>query len=156
MLAGVLMSEDSRASSVQPFIPVCVVKVPMGVNQVFDRIRANACKGIGNSRTSACKSGIYEELTVVTGKDGDISTSAHENTYVATQSPDSDRGVCCVFPSFLHETWCRDYFRPSKDQVWSQQPYGSGKASGCEKLTARQTVTNFVGHWNLQHVCMSA
>jgi len=100
MLARVLMGKDLRASRVQPFIPICVVKVPVSVDKVFDWVGANARKSVSNLQTSACKSGIDEKLTVPAGKDRDISASTHENAYVAAQSLHRNGGTRCAVPSF--------------------------------------------------------
>jgi len=47
--------------------------------------------------------GVDKKLTVVTGKDGDISTSAHENAYVAAKFLDGDSSGCGSFAGGLHE-----------------------------------------------------
>src|SRR5215470_15451394 len=102
MLAGVLMRQNSRPSGVQPFIPVGMVEVPVSVDKVLDWIGANARESFGNLRTSTCKSGIDEELTVSAGEDSDISTSTHENVYVPAQPLDDDSRTRCRTPRFLN------------------------------------------------------
>ena len=48
MLAGVLMGQNCRPSGVQPFIPIGMVEVPVSVDKVLNRVRANALESFGN------------------------------------------------------------------------------------------------------------
>jgi hypothetical protein len=50
MLVGVLMRDDGRALRIQPLIAVGVIEVPMRVDQVLDRIAAEAIGGFQNAR----------------------------------------------------------------------------------------------------------
>jgi hypothetical protein len=127
MLAGVLMSQNSRPSGVQPFIPIGVVEVPVSIDKVLDWIGANV--RFGNLRTSTSKSGIDEELTVAAREDSDISTSTHENAYVPAQPLDGDRGPCGFVPRFPHETRRGDNFCSGEECSRNEQPRSS-KASG--------------------------
>jgi hypothetical protein len=115
--------------------------MPVRIDEVLNWIGANASESIRDFGTCASKTRVDEELTVPTGKYGDISTSAHENAYVAAQSLDGDSGACGFVPRFLYETGSGDDFCPGEECAWSEQSYGTSKASGCEKATARYTAT---------------
>src|SRR5260370_42124177 len=103
MLSCVLVSKNGCTSGVQPFVAVGMVEVPVSVDEVLDRIGANRCKRLGNPWTRAGKAGINEELIVATGKDRNISTSAHEDAYVAAEVLHSDGSGRRCFPG------CFDY-----------------------------------------------
>src|SRR5262249_9049309 len=115
VLAGVLVSQNGCARSVQPFIPIGVVEVPVRVDQVLDWIGANARESVGNLRAGAGKSGIANKLTVATGKHGDIASSAHQNAHVVAESLHCDRGAGCSFSCFFYETGGRHRVRKGKD-----------------------------------------
>jgi hypothetical protein len=50
MLVGVLMGDDGRPFRIQPLVAVRVIEVPMRVDQVLDRIAAEAIGGFQNAR----------------------------------------------------------------------------------------------------------
>jgi len=60
-----------RALAVQPLIAVGVVEVPMGVDQVVDRIEAEAVLCFQDARTRRSDT-IDEHLAVGAGQDGDV------------------------------------------------------------------------------------
>src|SRR5580693_4048453 len=97
------MSENNRTRRVQPFVAIGVVKVPMRVDEVLDRVGADGCKRVGDLGTGAGKASIDKELTVATGKHGDISSSAHQDAHVAAEFLHGDSSGCGCFPGCLHE-----------------------------------------------------
>src|SRR6202007_859716 len=76
MLSCVRVREDGCACGVQPFVTVGMVKVPMRVDQVLDRIGADLCQCGCGFWTRTRITAVDEHLTVPAGKDGDISTCA--------------------------------------------------------------------------------
>src|SRR5260370_779826 len=66
VLSRVRVRENNCTGRVQPFVAIGVVKVPMRVDEVLDRIGADGCKRVGDLWTGAGKASIDEELTVAT------------------------------------------------------------------------------------------
>src|ERR1700681_2085898 len=85
MLARVLLCQDARSGSVQPFVTSGVIEVPVSVYQLFDGIRINARQRCGNMRPRRDDFSINEELSVGAGEDGDISARAQKNADVAAK-----------------------------------------------------------------------
>jgi hypothetical protein len=98
------MATNGCTLGVQPFVAIGMVKVPMCVDQVLDRVGVDWCKGGCNLWTRTRKTGVDKQLTVAAGKDGDISASAHEDAYVAAEFLDDDGSGCCCFSRCLYES----------------------------------------------------
>ena len=96
MPSGLLVGEDGRAFAMQPLIAVGMVEVPMGIDQVLDRVGAEACEGLRDARTRGRNAGIHQKLAVSTGEDSDIAAGAFEHTHVAAQPVDLDRRFGCL------------------------------------------------------------
>ena len=58
MLVGVLVGDDGRPFRIQPLVAVCVIEVPMRVDQVLDRIAAEAIGGFQDARAGYGDPGI--------------------------------------------------------------------------------------------------
>src|SRR5215469_13820406 len=103
------MGKDGCASGVQPLVAIGVIKVPMRVDEVLDRIGTNRGQRVSNFWTRTGKAGIGQQLTVPTGENRDISTGPHQNVYVAAEFLDRDgagggRSACCLYkPVILSE-----------------------------------------------------
>jgi hypothetical protein len=65
----------------------------MGVDQVADRIVAKAADGLQDPWTRRGDAGIYEYFAVRSREDGDIATGAFENTDIAAELVDGNRGL---------------------------------------------------------------
>src|SRR5215467_9340549 len=90
------MGENGCASRVQPLVAVGVVEVPMRVDQMLDWVgtdrRECGCDFWARTRIS----GVDEQFTFPTVKDGNISTRAQEDTDIAAKllHVDSSVGRC--------------------------------------------------------------
>jgi len=73
MLGGVLMGDDDGSLGVQPCIAVGMVEVPVGVDQMPDRIAAKAIGRLEDSYARYGDPSIDEDLTVRPRQHGDIS-----------------------------------------------------------------------------------
>ena len=103
VLAGVFMGEDGRTLRVQPLIAVGMIEVPMRVDQMLDRIGAEAVCGFENPRAGRGDPGVDEHLAVAAGQDGDVAARALENADIAAQLVDLDRRLRRVVADQLHE-----------------------------------------------------
>ena len=84
------MGDNSGAFRIQPRIAVRMVEVPVGVDQVSDRIAAETIGSLQYSWARGCDAGIDEHLAVATGQDGNVAAGALENADVAAQLVDFD------------------------------------------------------------------
>src|SRR5260370_28314898 len=85
MLARVLVGKDAGSGLMDPLVAPGVVEVPVGVDQLLDRIGVDACDGLFDVWTGSDDFGIYEDLSIGAGENGDISTSAQEDTYISSK-----------------------------------------------------------------------
>src|SRR5438128_2129964 len=96
MLARVLVGENDCARGVQPFVTVGVVKVPVGVDEVCNRVGTNPGESVGDLGACTRKTGVDEKFSVAAWEDGDISAGAHENADVSTQRLHGDGSACSL------------------------------------------------------------
>ena len=68
-----------------PLIAVSVVKVPMCVDEVFDGIAIDGCKRFTDLWTRADVAGVNKKLAVGTGKNSNVPSCAHQDTYVPAE-----------------------------------------------------------------------
>lgn len=85
------MRDDRRAGSVQPGVAVGVVEVPMGVDQVPDRVGAERREGRGDLALRDADSSVDEELAVRAGQDGHVPARAGEDADVSAERLHVDR-----------------------------------------------------------------
>ena len=76
MFARVLVGKDAGSGLMDPLVAAGVVEVPVGVDQLLDGIGVDACDGLFDIWTGGDDFGIYEQLSIGAGENGDISTSA--------------------------------------------------------------------------------
>ena len=93
MLARILMGEDGRSFCIQPPVTVRMIEVPMGVDQMADRIIAQAVDGLQDPQTRCGDASIYEYFAVRSGEDSDIAAGTFKYTDIVTELVDSDRGL---------------------------------------------------------------
>ena len=72
MLARVLVGENGCTGGVQPFVTVSVVKMPVGVDEVLDRIGTNPGESVGDLGACTRKTSVDEKFSVAAWEDGDI------------------------------------------------------------------------------------
>src|SRR5258708_26982901 len=80
MLTGVLIGQNAYPFRLQPLSAVRVIEMPVGVDQMSDRIAAEAVRCLQDSRAGCGESAIDEHLAVATGQDSDIAAGAVEET----------------------------------------------------------------------------
>jgi hypothetical protein len=56
------MRKNGRACRVQPFVSVCVVEVPVRIDEVLYRTRVDRCEGVAYLDTRAGIAGINQKL----------------------------------------------------------------------------------------------
>src|SRR5215469_9680557 len=84
------MGNNGCAFRIQPRIAVRVVEVPVGVDQMSDRITAKTVGSLQYPFARGGDSGVDEHLAIAAGQDRDITPGALEDAYVATQFVDLD------------------------------------------------------------------
>ena len=80
--------------------------MPVGVDQMSDRIAAEAVGGLQDSGTGCGDSGIDEHLAIGTGQDSDIAARALENADVAAQPMDLDGRLGGVITDQIYDIAC--------------------------------------------------
>src|SRR5262249_33670255 len=78
MLVGVLMCDDGGSLGIQPCVAVSMVEVPVGVDEVPDRIAAEAVGRLEDSWARCRNPSIDEDLAVAAGQDRDVAAGAVE------------------------------------------------------------------------------
>src|SRR5579864_1181255 len=76
--AGILVSQNACARLVQPIVAAGVIEVPVRVDELLDGVRIDAGKSRRNVRPRGEDFGIDEKLSVLTSKNGDVSTGAKQ------------------------------------------------------------------------------
>ena len=89
-LAGIFMSNYGCPCIVQPRIAVRMVKVPVSIDQMLDRIGADGCERITDFWTRTDITGVNKKLTVTTGQNGNVSSRTRKDAYVAAKFLDCD------------------------------------------------------------------
>ena len=128
----IFLGDDRRAFVMQPVISIGVIEVPVCVDQVPDRIAADARQRIGDRSARHCNSGINQQLSIRTGEHGDIATGAHQHADVSAQLLDGDlirrRGIFDVSHDSLV---CRQ-------ETLRRRQRGDGRETGrSHKMSAR-------------------
>src|SRR5713101_2239390 len=106
MPAGILMGQNGYPFRIQPLIAVRVIEMPVGVDQMSDRIAAEAVGDLEDSRAGCGDSGIDEHLAISAGQDSDIAARALENADVAAQHMDLDGRLGGVITDQIHDIAC--------------------------------------------------
>ena len=98
IFAGVLMSNDFGARFVEPGIAVGVIKVPMRIDEVRNRVGSESGKGLGHLRARYADAGIDQHLAIAPGNHGDISAGTFKHTDIAAKRVSVDgRGRSAIF-----------------------------------------------------------
>src|ERR1700684_4036078 len=72
VLSGVLLRGDGGADGMQPLVSICVVGVPVAVDQVPHRVWADGIKGSRYARPRYRETGVDEDLSVFAGQNRDV------------------------------------------------------------------------------------
>lgn len=99
----VFMRKDGGTLRVQPLIAVSVVEMPMGVDQVFDRIAAEAVDNAQNAWAGHSDSCIDEQLAVGTWKNSDIATRAFNDGDITPEFVDLEGRFRRVITNRVHD-----------------------------------------------------
>src|SRR5262249_11530404 len=103
MFSCVRVSQNGCARRVHPFVAIGVVKVPMRVDQMLDRVGTDGCKCRCDLWTRTRVACVNEQLTVSTGKHRNVPTRAHKDTYIAAKFLDSNGAGRRGVPGCLHQ-----------------------------------------------------
>src|SRR5580692_2542267 len=90
--AGILVSQNTCARLVHPFVAAGVIEVPVRVDELFDGIRIDAGESRRNVRPCGNDFGIDQKLSVRTSKNGDVSTGAKQDADIAPKRLHRDLG----------------------------------------------------------------
>jgi hypothetical protein len=74
MFTRVLVRQDTGSGFMDPLVAAGVVEMPVGVDQLFDRICVDARKGFRDVRTGGNDFRINQQLSVRASENSDIST----------------------------------------------------------------------------------
>src|ERR1700676_2115784 len=131
MFARVFVRQDTGSGFMDPLVSAGMVEMPVGVDQLFDRICVDACEGFRDVWTCGDDLRIHHQLSVRACQNGDISTSAKKDTDIASKV--LNRDFCCC--SFLERT--RNDATCLGDQVpWGKASRSDRHAPNSKKLTA--------------------
>ena len=100
---GVLMGDNGCSFRIQPLIAVRVIEVPVRVDQVLDRIVAEAIGCFQNARAGCGDSGIDEHLAVDACQDSDVAAGALEDADVAAQLVNLDGRLRSLITDQIHD-----------------------------------------------------
>lgn len=95
VLKGVFVSGDLRPFRVQPLVAVGVVEMPVRVDQMLYRFRAEARQRLQDSIPRRRDSGVHEQFAIAPCEHGDIAAGALENADVPAKLRNRNLGVCC-------------------------------------------------------------
>jgi hypothetical protein len=76
----------------QPFIAVRVIKMPVGVDQMSDWLRAYAGERLGNPRARSGDAGVYQKFAIAAGEHGNVAARAIEDSDIAAKFGNRDFG----------------------------------------------------------------
>src|SRR5262249_26544895 len=85
-----------------------MIEVPVGVDEVFDRIAAKAVDGFQDAWAGGGNASIDEERAVFAGQDGDIPARSLDDGDLATQLVDRDRHSRCGIADRVDNVPCLD------------------------------------------------
>ena len=106
MFACVFVSEDAGSGFVDPLVATGVVEVPVGVDQLPDGIGVDACDGLFDVWTSGDDFGVYEQLSIGAGENGDISPSPQKDADVAAKVLNCDFRCGGFFERSYNDAFC--------------------------------------------------
>jgi hypothetical protein len=93
MASGVLVRDDRRARGVQPLVAVCVIEMPVCVDELLDGSRADSLQGGSDLRLRHREAGVHHELPVAPSQDADVAAGAFEHVDTAAHGANRDRAL---------------------------------------------------------------
>jgi hypothetical protein len=99
----VLMGDDPGAGRVQPFVAVGVIEMPVGVDQVRDRLAAERLQRLGELRTRHTDAAVDQDLAVGARQHGDVAARSFEHADIVAQPVGHDRRRCGAVLDQAHE-----------------------------------------------------
>jgi hypothetical protein len=100
-LSGFLMSDDGGPSSVYPRIAICVIEVPVGVDEVPERISAGPIQSLADLLLRGCVTRVDQDLSVRSREYDNVAASSHQHTHVTAErlAPNDNCGPIVVWGS---------------------------------------------------------
>jgi len=83
--AGLLVGDNGGPDRVDPGVAVGMVIVPVGIDEMLDRIGADGGEGIGDLRARRRDAGVDEKLALWAGKHSDVATRADKHADIAAE-----------------------------------------------------------------------
>lgn len=99
----VFMRKDGGTLLIEPLVAVRVVEVPVSVDQVFDRIAAQAVHGIKDTGARSGDAGIDKHFAVGACQDGDVATRSLDDRDIAAQLVELDGRFRRVIANQVHD-----------------------------------------------------
>src|SRR5664279_6458849 len=97
MFPGVLLSDDLCSNRMQPLVAVGMIEMPMGVDQMCDRIGTEIGESLRDLGTRDTDSSIHKHLAIGTCQHGNVSPGPFEHADVVSQLMRQDgRNGCAV------------------------------------------------------------
>jgi hypothetical protein len=146
VLVSVLVGNDCGAFRVQPIVAVRVVEVPVGIDQVCDRIAAELIGGLQYSSARGCYAGVDEHFAVAAGEDGNVAARAFEDADATAQLVDFDwclrGGVADQIDLVAGLRECLPGRKPPARSCEGRRP-GAAEA----EVAPREFAVVCLGHW---------
>src|SRR5262249_30873869 len=135
MLVGVLMSHNGDALSIEPRIAVRMVEMPVGVDQISDRIAAQTGGRLQYPRARGGDAGVDEHLAVATGPNRNVAARALEDAHVATQVVDLDGRLGGLVTDKINDA------AGLRVGLWRAEPATGRCKARCSRTTDAETAT---------------
>ena len=140
-MPGFLLCVNGRAGFMQPGIAFAVIEMPVRVDQMFDRIAADARQRCRQRGACGAKARLYEELAIGSGEDGDVAARAQDHVQIVAHTLNRQfrRGGVVAHGG-------NDSFLLSEGLVTSQHRRRSGEARCGEEVTPGEVWSGLMNH----------
>src|SRR5258708_18702570 len=141
MFASVLVSDDSGASFVHPFVTVSVIEVPVSVDKMLHRFRADCPECVADLLLRSCEARVDENFAITAGKDCNIATCAQEHADISSELLNRELGSCAFLSGAFDEV---AFLCP--ETTWKKPGSRNCKASRGDKVPTRDIYRRFGDH----------
>src|SRR5689334_21273185 len=97
------MCKDSSALLVKPLVAVCMIEMPVGVDQVFDRIAAEIVDRFENAGARPGDAGIDKKFAIGARQDSDVAPRTLDDRDIAAQLVELNGRFRCVVANQVHD-----------------------------------------------------